>query len=214
MTGGILITHHHIDHTGGIDELLKSYRVPVYGGAGETIPGRTHPLQEGAVIEMAEIGLTLRVMDTPGHTIGHIVYFAEGKEQPLLFCGDTLFLAGCGRIFEGTPEEMYRSLLKLKALPGNTMIYCAHEYTASNLDFAEAVEPDNNDIARRSDEVVERMEKRLPTVPDTIARELATNPFFRCHVETVQKVAENKAGRALNNESDVFTVLRKWKDSF
>jgi len=166
----ILVTHHHGDHTGGIHELLKRFALPVYGPARESIPGLTHPLADGDTVEAA--GLRLAVFDTPGHTRGHICYYGEGA----LFCGDTLFTGGCGRLFEGTAVQMQASLARLRALPDETLIYCAHEYTVANLAFAKVAEPDNTDLSRRIAETDQRRARGEATVPAPLGLEKRTNP--------------------------------------
>lgn len=189
---GILLTHHHWDHTNGAEELKRQHDVPVFGSAGEKMPSATVSLREPESVHVENFPLTLKVLDIPGHTLGHIAYYGDG----MLFCGDTLFSAGCGRLFEGTAEQMYQSLGKLAALPEDTKVYCGHEYTLSNLQFAKWVEPDNLDIQKRIDFVSELRRKNLPSLPSTLKDELAVNPFLRCG--SIEKFAE----------------LRKKKDSY
>ncbi len=205
----ILITHHHGDHTGGVTELVERYRCPVYGPAGERIPALTHPVREGDYVQLAGCGLTLQVLDTPGHTRGHVCYHGHGA----LFSGDTLFTVGCGRLFEGTAEQMYSSLEKLRALPDETLVYCAHEYTQANLKFAQVAEPNNHDTARRAAEVATLRREGKATVPATLAEEKATNPFLRSHIPSLAAAAEAFAGQGLTMPSEVFAVVRRWKDS-
>ena len=205
----ILITHHHGDHTGGIAELLARYPMPVYGPAGESIRHVSHPLKEGDEIELAECKLSLQVLDTPGHTRGHICYYGEGA----LFCGDTLFAAGCGRLFEGTPEQMHQSLEKLRALPDSTLVYCAHEYTEANLRFAHIAEPENAQIRDRLDEVIHLRQQGQDTVPSLLGREKQTNPFLRSKETVLQQAAEAFAGRPLGKPAEVFATVRHWKDT-
>ncbi len=205
----ILITHHHGDHTGGVSELVARYKIPVYGPAGERIPALTHPLVEGDRVELAGCELSLQVFDTPGHTRGHICYYGHGA----LFSGDTLFTAGCGRLFEGTAEQMYHSLEKLRTLPDDTLLYCAHEYTRANLSFAVVAEPENVQIATRAEEVKRLRAASKPTVPATMAMEKATNPFLRCHLPVLVTAAEAFAGRPLQGPAEVLAVVRHWKDT-
>ena len=205
----ILITHHHGDHTGGIIELVERYHIPVYGPATERIPLLTHPLGEGDHVELPECGLEFRVFDTPGHTRGHLCYYGHGA----LFSGDTLFTAGCGRLFEGTAEQMYHSLEKLRALPDETLVYCAHEYTEANLRFATVAEPDNPDTAARAREVSQLRQQGLATVPATLATEKASNPFLRSHVPSLAAAAAAFAGRQLDSPAEVLGVVRHWKDT-
>lgn len=205
----ILITHHHSDHTGGVSELVGRYNIPVYGPAHERIPALTQPLTEGDRVELTACGLTLDVFDTPGHTRGHICYYGHGA----LFSGDTLFTAGCGRLFEGTPEQMYLSLEKLRALPGETRVYCAHEYTQANLEFAVVAEPENPQLAALVEKVEALRASGQPTVPATLAQEFASNPFLRSHLSTLKGAAEAFAGRPLNSPAEVFAVIRHWKDT-
>ena len=205
----ILITHHHSDHQGGVAELLVHYPVEVFGPAAESITGITQPLRGGETISLASLGAEFKVIAVPGHTLGHLAYYGSGA----LFCGDTLFCAGCGRLFEGSPLQMHNSLAQLALLPDQTAVYCAHEYTEANLRFALAVEPGNRQLLRRVDEVAMARAKGLATVPSTIEFEKATNPFLRCTEPEV--VASVKArGAQLHSDAEVFTALREWKNSF
>jgi hydroxyacylglutathione hydrolase len=206
----ILITHHHQDHQGGVDGLLRHWpSAKVYGPAQESITGRTHPLRGGERVRLAELGQDLEVLAVPGHTLGHLAYYGEG----CLFCGDTLFGGGCGRVFEGAPRMMHESLARLAALPDDTRIYCAHEYTEANLRFALAVEPGNRALRRRADEAAARRAKGLPTVPSTLAVEKATNPFLRCKEPEIVDAARAR-GAAESDPAAVFAALREWKNSF
>ncbi|MBK9115587.1 MAG: hydroxyacylglutathione hydrolase [Betaproteobacteria bacterium] len=210
----ILTTHHHPDHVGGVAALLERYPVPVFGPGKEKIPGRTHVVGDGTVVPVPGLGLTLTGIDVPGHTAGHIAYFGEVEGVPTLFCGDTLFAGGCGRLFEGTPEQMWASLSTLARLPAATRVYCAHEYTLANLAFALAVEPDNADLRARQSAEAGKRARGEPTVPSTIGIERATNPFLRAALPGVRAAAERRAGRALPADVDAFAELREWKNTF
>jgi hydroxyacylglutathione hydrolase len=203
----ILVTHHHLDHTRGIAQLRHQYRLPVFGPA-EASPSIDHPVTDGMTIHLED--LSLQVMAVPGHTLEHVAYYAPG----ILLCGDTLFGAGCGRIFEGTPAQMHQSLQKIAALPPGTRVYCSHEYTAANLAFAAAVEPDNEDIRARTERVMRQRAGGEPSLPSTIEEELRTNPFLRCRESEVIAAARRHAGTDITDEVDVFATLRRWKDVF
>lgn len=205
----ILITHHHWDHTAGVSELCRRYALRVYGPAHEAITSLTDPLIEGNEVALPQLGLTLRVLDVPGHTRGAIAYYGAGA----LFCGDTLFTAGCGFLFEGTPAQMHASLTKLAALPGDTLVYCGHEYTLDNLGFARIVEPANPDIQARLGQTQALRQASEQTVPATLAVELHTNPFLRCAVPEVIAAAEHFSRRRLLSSTEVFAALRHWKDT-
>lgn len=206
----LLITHHHGDHTGGIRALLSRYpSLAVFGPANERIPNRTHPLVEGDTVTLPELAISLQVLDVPGHTAGHIAYYGGGA----LFCGDTVFGAGCGRLFEGTPVQMHASLGKLAALPGETLIYCAHEYTLDNIAFAKWVEPDNADLLQRERDAKALRAGKQPTVPSSLALELRTNPFLRYDVPAVIAAASQFAGRKLAAGAETFGAVRHWKDT-
>ncbi|NOX76601.1 MAG: hydroxyacylglutathione hydrolase [Gammaproteobacteria bacterium] len=212
----ILITHHHWDHVGGVADLLSRYSVPVYGPARETTPHLTTPLQEGDRVELPALNASLRVMDVPGHTAGHIAYYCDGgpEQQPgLLFCGDTLFAGGCGRLFEGTAEQMHDSLSRIRFLPDNTRVYCAHEYTEANLGFARIAEPGNTALQHRQQKVREQRAAGQPTVPSQLGEEKATNPFLRFDEPELVRAAEGFAGRNLAPGAEVFGVVRHWKDT-
>jgi len=205
----ILVTHHHSDHVGGISQLLEVYRdIPVYGPAHEHIPGITRPLKEGDPITPPGLDTQFRVMDVPGHTAGHIAYFGDGA----LFCGDTVFAAGCGRVFDGTFEQLAASLQRIAKLPPQTLIYCAHEYTVDNLGFAKWVEPGNTELLAREKAELAMVDQGKPTIPSTLEMELKTNPFLRLDIRTVILAAERKTGRVLKSTAEIFTVLRQWKD--
>lgn len=206
----ILITHHHRDHVGGIDALLEAYPgVPVYGPASEMIPHITRALGEGQQVHLEQLGLSFEVLDVPGHTAGHIAYYGEGS----LFCGDTLFGNGCGRVFDGTLEDLHHSLHRIAQLPADTLVYCTHEYTVDNIGFAKWVEPDNPALDARLEECWDLLDSGRATVPFELGREFDTNPFLRTHIPEVIARAEEIAGRATHTPADVFAVLRIWKDS-
>lgn len=208
----ILLTHHHADHAGGVPALLSHANVPVYGPAGEKIPGVTHMLSENDVVSIPLLDLELAVIDVPGHTAGHIAYVDHQRHN--LFSGDTLFAGGCGRLFEGSPAQMTDSLAKLAALPDQTSVYCAHEYTVSNLQFALAVEPDNIDVANRLKREQARRARGEATVPSTIGLEKTSNPFLRYREAAVVRQLQ-ECGR-LDGDDPVaaFAALREWKNSF
>ena len=206
----ILITHHHNDHIGGNHELLARFPVPVYGPAGEAIDTLTTRLKENDVVTLSEFNLTFKVLDIPGHTAGHIAYVGHG----MLFCGDTLFACGCGRLFEGTAAQMHDSLGKLAALPGDTQVYCAHEYTLANIAFARAVEPDNDALLQREFTEREKRGRNVPTVPSTIALELQTNPFMRSDVPAVARAANQRTQTTHTTPVEVLATIREWKNSF
>lgn len=212
----ILVTHHHPDHIGGLDALLAKRRIPVYGPKGEhkTIPQLTQVLDDGDAVEV--LGRRFEVMHVPGHTLGHIAYYsaASGTESPVLLCGDTLFSGGCGRLFEGTPEQMHQSLSRLAALPGATQVYCTHEYTTANLAFASAVEPDNRELAEYVERVRQWRQAKQPSLPTSIALELRINPFLRVDQPTVRKAVDKRSGATVSQETQVFAELRQWKDNF
>lgn len=207
----ILITHHHADHIGGIDELRQRFpAVAVYAPQAERISGTTVALAGNETISLAALQLELQVLTLPGHTLGHIGYYGAN----LLFCGDTLFGAGCGRLFEGTPPQMFGSLQRLARLPAATRIYCTHEYTTANLRFAATVEPDNPAIVQRIARVSELRRAGLPSLPSTIEDELASNPFLRCDSPVVIKSVYNHTGAQPATAVEVFAALRQWKDTF
>lgn len=206
----ILITHHHHDHVGGVEQLKAATGARVLGPAKENIPARDLALGEGDRVEV--LGHAFRVIEVPGHTLGHIAYYQA--EQHWLFCGDTLFAAGCGRLFEGTAEQMHDSLSRLAALPGQTLVYCTHEYTLSNLRFAQAVEPHNPQVARRLAEVSAWREAGQISLPSTLALERATNPFLRSAETSIKEKIDQRDGAKNRSPSGVFAGLRAWKDNF
>ena len=211
----ILLTHHHADHIGGVPELLARYPVPVYGPRNDRIATVTHPLSEGDRVAVAGLDLALDVLDVPGHTLGHIAYVRATPGLHWLFCGDTLFAGGCGRLFEGTPAQMTASLEKLAALPEDTEVYCAHEYTLANLRFAAAVDADNAALALRMRDEAAKRTAGLPTVPSSIGLERRTNPFLRYREPALvgALVAAGKLGDAAT-PVEAFAALREWKNVF
>lgn len=208
----ILVTHHHPDHVGGIAALKARLRGEVYAPAREAIAQRTMGLEDGDTFEVA--GVPFQALAVPGHTAGHLAYLEQGNAtSPMLFCGDTLFSAGCGRLFEGTPAQMHHSLQRLAALPPLTRVCCAHEYTLSNLRFAAAVEPGNADIAEYTRRCEQRRQEGLPTLPSSIGLELSINPFLRCSVTEVVQAARGQ-GAASDEADEVLRALREWKNRF
>lgn len=207
----ILITHHHYDHVNGVESLKQAFGARVHGPAGDKIaPMIDQTLHDGDILDV--LGMQLRVIAVPGHTLDHIAYYHA--PTPLLLCGDTLFAAGCGRLFEGTPAQMHASLQRLAALPERTQIYCTHEYTLANLRFAAAVEPGNRLVGNRLRQVQTLREQAGCSLPSNLALELATNPFLRCaQAEVVASVRRPEDPQTLGTE-EVFTRLRRWKDEF
>ncbi len=206
----ILITHHHYDHTGGINALLKRWKVPVYGPNSTNIAQISQPLAENDSIHIPELDAEFRILEIPAHTLDHIAYVGHNA----LFCGDTLFIAGCGRLFEGSAAQMHQALSKLAQLPAETMVYCGHEYTVNNLQFAQMVEPDNTDIAEKLKICQHKRNNSLPTVPDSLASERLTNPFLRVNSPSVMQAAEKRAGQTLKNPVQILSTIREWKNSF
>lgn len=209
----IFITHHHADHTGGVSALVEKYNIPVYGPANETF-GRisaliSHPLTEDQQINLSSMGLSFNVLDVPGHTKGHIAYIGHQA----LFIGDTLFAGGCGRLFEGTAEQMHHSLSKLLKLDDATMVYCAHEYTQDNLIFAQRVEPDNEQLKQRIAQTNVLRSNNQPTIPSSLKLEKQTNPFLRFDHQSVKTAAQTFAQHSLDSAAEVFKTVRYWKDT-
>lgn len=209
----ILITHHHADHTGGVAALRSTFGARVVGPAHEPLPQPVHGVAEGAVVDA--LGLRFQVLDVPGHTAGHIAYYCPDLEgAPLLFCGDTLFSAGCGRLFEGTAAHMLASLTRLSTLPDATRVCCAHEYTLANLRFAQAVEPLNDDLARYASQCRQLREQNFPTLPSSMGVEKQINPFLRTREAAVRLALKAYAPHTSTDDVDMFATLREWKNHF
>jgi hydroxyacylglutathione hydrolase len=205
----ILLTHHHPDHIGGVGDLLQKWPdLAVIAPNDPRIGHATRRVGEGHGVEIE--GWRFSVMEIPGHTLSHIAFHGEG----LVFCGDTLFSLGCGRLFEGTPAQMQASLTKLASLPGETRICCGHEYTVNNGRFASMVEPGNLALRRRTEEARTMRDRGLPTLPSTLANELATNPFLRVDAPEVRRYIEARLGRGPDDSVEAFAELRRWKDGF
>ncbi len=209
----ILITHKHGDHVGGLGGLLRRYPgIPVYGPSNEPIAQLTRRLKEGERVVIDELETEFTVLEVPGHTEGHIAYFTEHEDDRVLFCGDTLFSVGCGRVFSGTHEQLHDSLMRIAELPEDTLAYCAHEYTLDNIGFAKWVEPDNQALLERERQAHGQLSDIGHTVPSTIATEKATNPFLRIREQTVIEAAQRYKGRAMRDSRDTFKTIRRWKD--
>jgi len=210
---GILLTHHHHDHIDGAVALSEKYHLPIHGPNSNRIPQVTHFLEEGDYLNLGV--LTAKVLTLPGHTLDHIAYLIEPADSaPMLFSGDTIFAAGCGRLFDGTAELLYASLQKITALPDNTLIYAAHEYTLSNINFALDVEPENKDLLARCITETRKREAGIATLPTHLALEKQTNPFLRCHLKAVQTYIQQKVTTPLSSDVEFFASLRLIKDSF
>jgi len=207
---GILITHHHYDHTNGLSELVKKNELEVYGPV-NNIDGINHRLNDKDKISI--IGIDFDVISIPGHTLDHIGFYSANASNPILFCGDTLFAGGCGRIFEGTYEQMFNALKKITKLPTNTNIYCGHEYTLSNLKFALEADDTNKELIEEFKKVENKINSNIPSLPTTLDKELKVNPFLRCDNINIQNKIIEKF-KVSNSELEVFTALRKWKDNF
>lgn len=205
----ILITHHHWDHTGGVEALIERYpHVRVFGPE-QACEQINQPVAPGQTLSL--LGHEFEVLGVPGHTLDHLAYYSASTRG--LFCGDTLFAGGCGRLFEGSPGQMLNSLEKLRSLPGATRVFCAHEYTLSNLQFALQVEPENTKLQQRYNQVQALREQDIPSLPSTIAEEVATNPFLRTTERGVEQALCRHQGEPTLNRVDAFAALRSWKDN-
>jgi hydroxyacylglutathione hydrolase len=206
----ILVTHHHDDHIGGVTALARSFPAPVYAPRKGQYSFPHHAVSEGDFVALESLGIHLQVMETPGHTLDHVVYYGANS----LFCGDTLFSCGCGRLFEGSCEQLYGSLQRLAALPPNTQVFCAHEYTAENIRFALELDPENTNLAQRKHEVERCLADGRPSLPSNMAQECATNPFLRCDSPAIQSAAMAMTSLEDNQPASVFCAIRKLKNSF
>lgn len=207
----VLITHHHPDHIGGLQALLAQHKVPVYGPEGR-VSAVTQPLRDGDNISL--LGWTFTVMTLPGHTLDHLAYFTRDDTPPRLFCGDTLFSCGCGRLFEGSPAQMLTSLQRLQQLPADTAVYCSHEYTLANMQFALAVEPHNPQLQQAYQQAQALRKQGQATLPTSLQREQQINPFLRYDEPAVIEAAKQHQAGTKCDPLSVFTVLRQWKDNF
>ena len=206
---GVLITHHHYDHTNGLLDLTNKMNLEVYGP--EKIEGINNIVKESDKFSI--IGIDFEVIEIPGHTLDHLAFYSFNDEDPILFCGDTLFAGGCGRVFEGTFEQMFRSLKKISNYPKETKVFCGHEYTLSNLKFALEVDKDNKDLIYEFNNIEKLTSSGIPSLPTNLNRELKMNPFLRCHdIDIKNKVIEKFD--IIDDELEIFTALRKWKDNF
>lgn len=206
---GVFITHHHYDHSGGVSDLLREYNsIPIYGSYLSPLSFITDRVKEGDEISCSNI--TLKAIEIPGHTLDHTAYFGNNW----LFSGDTLFSIGCGKVFEGTPDQMYHSLQKLTALPGETQVFCGHEYTLANLRFAEYVEPNNTLIKEKIHAITKLTARQKPTLPSTIGEEKKLNPFLRCEDPSIIKAVEDYSKQTLDTPVKIFAKLREWKNHF
>ncbi len=206
---GVLITHHHYDHTNGLLDLTNKMNLEVYGP--EKIEGINNIVKESDKFSI--IGIDFEVIEIPGHTLDHLAFYSFNDEDPILFCGDTLFAGGCGRVFEGTFEQMFWSLKKISNYPKETKVFCGHEYTLSNLKFALEVDKDNKDLIYQFNNIEKLTSSGIPSLPTNLNRELKMNPFLRCHdIDIKNKVIEKFD--IIDDELEIFTALRKWKDNF
>lgn len=209
----ILVTHHHPDHVGGVARLVAEYGATVYGPQSQQFKGADVVLKDGDTCHILD--LEFRVITVPGHTLDHIAYYHQAEAYPpVLFPGDTLFAGGCGRLFEGTAKQMHHSLSRLADLPDDTRIFCAHEYTQANLQFAITVEPSNTRLQQRLAEVETLRQQGLCTLPSSLGEEKATNPFLRAAQPTVVAAVEHHYDKSYNNPVDTFAAIRSWKDTF
>lgn len=208
----ILVTHHHADHTAGISELKKYYpHACVIGPANENIPLRTEPAQPGISLSFNNLGIEFEVLDIPGHTLGHVAYFND----TWLFCGDTLFSCGCGRVFEGTHQMMYHSLEKLRNLSDSLLMCCGHEYTLQNIKFAQNVLPNSAQLKVFQEKVLRQREANRPSLPVSLGLEKQLNPFFNCdHPDLIKAIQHREKSSNLSDPIQIFTLLRQWKNEF
>lgn len=206
----VLCTHHHADHVAGVCQLVALHPAPVYFPQREKISCGNHAVSEGDVINIPELKIKFSVLDIPGHTLGHVAYVGAGG----VFCGDTLFGCGCGRLFEGTAVQLLHALKKLAALPDDTQVYCGHEYTESNIRFALACDPDNAQLVQRQQDVQILRAAGQPTLPSNIALEKSTNPFLRCAVPAIIQAVQQQSAIKQHDEISIFTAMRTWKNTF
>ena len=206
---GVLITHHHYDHTNGLLDLTNKINLEVYGP--KKIDGINNIVKESDKFSL--IGIDFEVIEIPGHTLDHLAFYSSNNKDPILFCGDTLFAGGCGRVFEGTFEQMFKSLKKISNYPKETKIFCGHEYTLSNLNFALEVDEDNNQLADEYINVKKLISSDIPSLPTNLNKELKVNPFLRCNEINIKNKVIDKFD-IIDDELEIFTALRKWKDNF
>ena len=213
--GMIMITHHHADHIGGVMELLRHFpRAEVVAPSDPRISMTTRTVSEPDLVDIEDISASFSVLDFPGHTQSHIGYYCKFDDSHAsLFCGDTLFACGCGRLFEGTAQQMYTSLRKIYRLPEHTKIYCAHEYTLGNIAFAKRVEPQNSALLSRAEEALRMRSDSIPTVPSVLRQEKATNPFLRASTPSVQRAVQTYYNQSFVSPVQVFAAVRSWKDA-